>query len=102
MVCTTKKAAATLAHKRWGTNPKGKTVAKKKRKVAGTAIKENEKEAPGVAARRKAGKPSVHFGNVVADLERRHGASVDKPKRQKKAKKKKSAPVINTLVPRRK
>lgn len=90
MVCSTKKAASTLAHKRWGT--------KRKKSVKGRTIKEKEKEAPGVRQRRKSGQPSTHFENVVADLERRHGSS--KPVKKPKSKSKRAK--INVLVPRRK
>jgi hypothetical protein len=107
MVCSTKKAASKLAHTRWGTTPK------KSKKSKGTRIKENEPEAPGVKARRKAGKPSTHFESVVAALEKKHGSEKKKKKPAKKAasgpvntliprKKPKPGPVINTLIPRRK
>lgn len=101
MVCSTKRAASTLAHKRWGTK------SKKAKKEKGTRIKEVEKEAPGVKERRKSGKPSTHFESVVADIERRAKAE-GKPK---KPKKKKSASTfskpttsgkVNVLIPRRK
>ena len=72
MVCTTKQAASALAHKRWGTKAKTNKIGKKKK--SGIAIKEKEKEAPGVKQRRKNNQPSTHFTNSVANLEQRAAA----------------------------
>jgi hypothetical protein len=88
MGCSSKEAASVLAHKRWGTavgsNKQGKSKKKRKR---GDATPSDEKEAPGVKERRKAGKASTHFSDVVSNLEKKHAA-----KGRKKAKKKTATP----------
>ena len=109
--CSTKDAASSLAHHRWGTS--SKTGPKSKGKSSNSAPKMKKAKAPkkpevskeehaAAAKKIKEGKFSTHFQDKIDQMAARHGIKKDdfggKKKKKKKVEKAKSAsPKINNL-----